>query len=123
MSCRGPSRLLMVAAILLGGTVQAKESSNTLRWTVQNPFGTYGYIVYRSDREGGPFQRLTPRLITPQAHGGQEFVDEAVVGGHTYYYRIDAVSDKGLKKQLSPVLQKRTGGKRADAELPAQKKP
>jgi hypothetical protein len=123
VSCHWSSRLLIVAAILLGGTVQAKDVSNTLRWTVQNPLGTYGYIVYRSDREAGPFQRLSVRFLAPQADGRQEYVDQAVVEGRTYYYRIDAVSDKGFKKQLSPVLQKRTGGKRADAELPAQKKP
>ena len=122
MSCHWIGRLLIMGAVLLTGAVQAKEVSNTLRWTVQNSFGTYGYFVYRSDREVGPFQRLTQRALAPQSEGRQEYVDRSVVEGRTYYYRIDAISDKGFKKQLSPVLQKRTGGKRADAELPGQKK-
>lgn len=91
---------------------------NTLRWKAHSEKGTYGYLIYRADQATGPFRRLNDRVI--RAHEDSDdaytFGDRDVVDGRTYYYRIDAVSDNGLKKPLSPVLPKVAGGEQVVSE-------
>lgn len=91
---------------------------NTLRWKARAEKGTYGYLIYRADQASGPFRRLNDRVIQAREDSDEEYTfgDRDVTGGRTYYYRIDAVSDNGIKKPLSPVLPKVAGGKQAVAE-------
>lgn len=59
-----------------------------------------GYLVYRSPVAVGGFERITAQPI-PEA----SYVDESVVNGYRYFYRVAAVGADGLPGALSePAL-------------------
>jgi hypothetical protein len=116
--------LLLSGSLLLGGaavaSAQAPAPVNTLSWTARDLDRAYGFVVYRAPAAEGPFLRLNKDIIRASPNQGEyRYVDRDVVAGTTYYYQIDAVSQTGVKKRLSPPLPKKTGGTAASAELPA----
>ena len=91
---------------------QAADSASraTLTWQAANEGKTYGYLVYRAIRREGPFHRIN-RGIVHVPEDGQKvhqytFVDADVVGGNTYYYTIETVSQSGIKESFSGVVSK-----------------
>lgn len=105
-----PWSILLLA--LAGNAIAADTApESTLRWKARDEAGTYGYLIYRSEAEAGPFRRINPVIIPRQSNpdAGYVYVDRDVAAGKTYYYRIDGVSDAGVKKPLSPVLPKKIG--------------
>ncbi|HUD40767.1 MAG TPA: hypothetical protein VMR06_02095 [Dokdonella sp.] len=116
---KGMSSLLGLAGMLLGlcGTALAGPPVNTLVWTVRDVERSYGFIVYRSQAEHGPFRRLNAALIRVGTGTNEyRYVDRDVRPGAVYYYRIDAVSLTGINKPLGKPLSKKTGS--AAAETP-----
>lgn len=104
--------LLAALAIPAGHAIAAEPAAeSTLRWKARDEAGTYGYLIYRSDAEAGPFRRINARIVPKQSNpeAGYVYVDRDVESGKTYYYRIDGVSEVGVKKPLSPVLPKTVG--------------
>ncbi|ANB19300.1 fibronectin type III domain-containing protein [Dokdonella koreensis] len=110
---------LVTAAIVASASAADPETANTLRWKARSETGTYGYLVYRGDHATGPFKRLNARVVQKHAAADEQyaFADTDVVAGRTYYYRIYAVNDNGVKKPLSPVLPKIAGGEQAVSDL------
>lgn len=109
----------ILLAALAGHAVAAEPApESTLRWKARYETGTYGYLIYRSDAEAGPFRRINARIVPKQSNpdAGYVYVDRDVTPGRTYYYRIDGVSEAGVKKPLSPVLPKTIGSKRTPAK-------
>lgn len=53
-----------------------------------------GYNVYRSEKTGGPFTKLTPAPV-PETN----YSDRTVQSGHTYFYMVTAV-DTGRRESL-----------------------
>ncbi|HUD43556.1 MAG TPA: hypothetical protein VMR06_16325 [Dokdonella sp.] len=90
-------------------TVSSGSGPARIHWEADNELRTAGYVVYRASDRAGPYVRASDLI---EAHRGAdagrryEFVDERVKAGQTYYYYIDAVSNKGIKTRLSPVLRK-----------------
>lgn len=78
-----------------------------LGWKARNESGTYGYLVYRSDKASGPFVRVSRKIIPAVGGDGEvrsySFVDEDVRPDRTYYYYLDAVDTGGLKKRFTEV--------------------
>jgi len=104
---RGPAAAAASSAEVK--TVSSGSGPARIHWEADNELRTAGYVVYRASDRAGPYVRAS-KLI--EAHRGPdsgrryEFVDDAVKAGETYYYYIDAVSNKGVKTRLSPVLRK-----------------
>jgi hypothetical protein len=77
-----------------------------LRWSVAHQALAYGYAIYRSDSEEGPFVRISKEII----HAAQEGADEAgsyqwrdnsAESGKTYWYQIGVLNRNGSKQDLS----------------------
>ncbi len=94
-----------VAHVRLGA---ADAPVNTLRWSTEKEQGTYGYLVYRAPSDAGPFRRINDRVVAADGEGRYTFVDAAVVPGQVYFYRIYAVSTRGFKKSLGPIVRRET---------------
>lgn len=110
-----------ICLLLLGcaSATSAQAPVNTLSWTARDLDRAYGFVVYRGPAAEGPFLRLNKDIIRASPNQGEyRYADRDVVAGTMYYYQIDAVSQTGVKKRLSPPLPKKTGGAAASAELP-----
>lgn len=83
-----------------------------LSWKARNEKTIFGYIVYRSSREQGPFRRISPQIhrvpLRPDADhdGSYEFIDRDVRPGKTYFYQVGIVGIDGRKRPLSAVIAK-----------------
>ncbi|HUD41475.1 MAG TPA: fibronectin type III domain-containing protein [Dokdonella sp.] len=109
----------ILLALLAGNAAAAGPApESTLRWKARDQTGTYGYLIYRSEAEAGPFRRINARIVPKRSDpdAGYVYVDRDVAPGKTYYYRIDGVSEAGIKKPLSPVLPKTIGPNGAPAK-------
>ncbi|HUI28846.1 MAG TPA: hypothetical protein VLX91_01425 [Candidatus Acidoferrales bacterium] len=72
-----------------------------------------GFNISRSLVKDGPYELISSCLSNPAlkasgnpTHGGTySFVDAKVVGGQTYYYKIESVSKSGATQQAGEILQ------------------
>jgi len=82
-----------------------------LKWTVADDGGVYGYQVFRSESESGPFVLQNQKTIRAQGGpknsvGSYQWRDEQATPGAAYWYYVGAVSKDGRKKQLSAPQRK-----------------
>lgn len=81
---------------------------NTLKWTTASEVENFGFDIYRSLAEGGPFDRITD---TPLAGAGTTdepqsyvYVDEDIDPSKDYFYYIESISLGGIREKFSPVI-------------------
>lgn len=97
--------LLILAPSMLrwGHRSRSSEAQSTpphphsvdLQWK-PSPSRVVGYNVYRSQKTGGPFTKLTPNPIAMT-----NYTDQTVQSGNTYFYMVKAVDDNGRESQFS----------------------
>ena len=97
--------------------------ANTLRWTTASEVDNFGFDIYRSLAEEGPFDRLTAELIPgagtvdePQSY---VFVDDTIDPTKGYYYYIESISIDGIREKFSPVTYVKPKKPAADETEPA----
>ena len=82
-----------------------------LSWRSRNDEDLYGYLVYRADREIGPFRRVSD-VIRVQTERGTDhryaFDDPTAVAGRTYFYYLDTIDPRGRTERFSPVRSRTT---------------
>ena len=76
-----------------------------LRWSVVNEGSVYGYVIYRSETQDGPAQRVSTEYIrAPDGPQGvataYQWRDTTTVSGKTYWYGIGFVKRNGKKESL-----------------------
>lgn len=77
-----------------------------VRWSVANQAPIYGYIVYRSDNETGPFLRVNKEIVRTTSKensqlGVYSWRDTGSEPGRTYWYYVGLVKNDGSKTQLT----------------------
>ncbi|MBX3696673.1 MAG: hypothetical protein KF811_02600 [Dokdonella sp.] len=77
-----------------------------LKWQVTNEYDIYGYEIYRSDAESGPYERVSEKIIErlegdPEAGSIYQWRDNSAKAGQTYWYYIDIVYNRGRKQQFT----------------------
>jgi len=82
--------------------------ANTLKWTTASEVDNFGFDIYRSLDEDGPFEKITEQPL-PGAGTTDEpqryvFVDEDIDPGTDYYYYIESISLGGLREKFSPTI-------------------
>lgn len=86
-------------------TKSAQPLVNRIKWRTAREFRNFGYDVYRSNSEKGPFTKVTPEIIlghgtTDTVHSYQ-FEDRQVKSCVAYYYYIENISEDGERKRYS----------------------
>lgn len=110
-----PAAVLMmgcVSGLMTGCAIEPKESSdqliNVISWSTASESDNFGFDVYRSETEQGPFVRISTE---PLAGGGTtdlprnyRFVDETIVSGQEYFYYVESISLSGQRQQFTPLM-------------------
>lgn len=82
--------------------------SNTLRWSTASEVDNFGFDVFRSLSEDGPFERINPDTIpgagTVDTPTRYEYVDTDIEPGSTYYYYVESISLQGEREQFTPII-------------------
>jgi hypothetical protein len=80
-------------------------SGPLLKWTVGHEATIYGYLVYRSESETGPYKRVNKELIAAARDDGEgasyQWRDNSAQAGQTYWYYVGLIENDGHKRKLS----------------------
>jgi hypothetical protein len=78
-----------------------------LRWQIDSAEDNYGFYLERSDSEDGPWVRINEDLIpgvgtTSDIHRF-EYIDERLVRGQDYWYRLHEVGYSGMTELMGTI--------------------
>lgn len=77
-----------------------------ISWRARNDEDLYGYLVYRADKEIGPYRRVSDVIRVGTERGVDHryvFDDPTAVPGRTYFYYLDTIDRRGTTERFSPV--------------------
>ena len=91
-------------------TVPTEESeplTNKLKWSTASEVDNFGYDIYRSTSEDGPFTRITkdpiPGAGTTDEPSSYVYIDDTNDPALGYYYYIESISMQGVRERFSPI--------------------
>ena len=83
-----------------------KSLVNTLKWTTASEVDNFGFDIYRSLSEDGPFERITaepmPGAGTTDEPQKYVFVDDTNDPTKDYY--IESITLGGVRENFSPII-------------------
>lgn len=87
-----------------------KRLGNTVKWSTASEEETFGYDVYRGEKEEGPFTRLTKTPIlgagtTNDTHKYQ-FVDDSADPCIDHWYYVEEIVTNGGREKFTPVFKR-----------------
>jgi hypothetical protein len=85
-------------ALSQGSGASPRPHSVDLKWNA-SPSRDVRYNVYRSEKAGGPYSKLTPDPVL-----GTTYTDRTVQSGHSYFYRVTAVNNQGHESAFSTQI-------------------
>ncbi len=120
MAAAGRKRFMPAAVLLMGCisglmtgcAIEPKESSdrliNLISWSTASESDNFGFDVYRSETEQGPFDRISTEPLegggTTDLPRNYRFVDETIVSGQEYFYYVESISLRGQRQRFTPLM-------------------
>ncbi len=96
---------------------EPESYNNTIRWATASEVDNFGFDVFRSENEEGPFDRLNSEVIegagTTDEPQRYQWVDDTIDPRKIYYYYVESISMSGVREQFTPVG-------RAKAKIPSE---
>ncbi len=81
---------------------------NRLKWSTASEVDNFGFDIYRSLSEEGPFDRLTSQPIPGAGSVDEpryyEYIDTAIEPGIDYFYYVESISVDGVREKFSPII-------------------
>jgi hypothetical protein len=95
------------AVALASFSAQGADNAVAVKWQTATEFDNVGFHLYRADAPGGPYQRLTDKLISARPRQGQgagySYVDADVIVGSLYYYKLEDIDVYGKHTMHGPI--------------------
>jgi hypothetical protein len=92
---------------LLSFTATGKQGSVLVSWQTAQEINNLGFNIYRGPNRGGPFTRINDKLIPGLNFTVKgktyTYVDEAVIPGQLYYYKLEDIDTSGKRTLHGPV--------------------
>ncbi|MGH9391403.1 MAG: hypothetical protein ACRD1Z_17490, partial [Vicinamibacteria bacterium] len=83
------------------------DSAVAVSWTTATELQNLGFLLYRSESEDGPYERITASLIPglgSSPHGASyRYVDAGLSNGTTYFYKLEDIETTGRTRMHGPV--------------------
>ena len=87
-------------------TADAKEGISLI-WTTESELNNAGFHVWRSEAEYNGYARISIDLITGHGNSSSKniysFSDKNIIGGKTYWYKIETISTDGKSEFHGPI--------------------
>ncbi|MEM7583197.1 MAG: hypothetical protein AAF560_07440 [Acidobacteriota bacterium] len=81
---------------------------NRIKWTTASEVDNFGYDVYRSESEDGPFEVLNSEVIegagTVDEPTSYEYVDDTIDPHKAYHYYVESISMDGVRERFTPII-------------------
>jgi CheY-like chemotaxis protein len=95
------------AVDLISFTAQGDGNAIKVEWETGAEFDNIGFHLYRATSPGGPYTRLTDKLISARPRQGQganySFLDSDVAVGSLYYYKLEDIDVYGKHTFHGPI--------------------
>jgi CheY-like chemotaxis protein len=95
------------AVSLISFTARGQGNAVAIEWETAAEFDNIGFHLYRASSPGGPYSRLTDKLISARPRQGQganySFLDSDVTVGSLYYYRLEDIDAYGKHTMHGPI--------------------
>ena len=95
---------------LIRGVLLFQTSTIIVQWSTASELDTAGFYLYRGMEPSGPFEKITPNLISasldPLSGGSYKFSDSSVDPWITYYYELEAIGLDGTSDRFGPIIVK-----------------
>ncbi|MGB3903389.1 MAG: hypothetical protein WBB22_00555, partial [Anaerolineae bacterium] len=106
--------IMLLASFPWPGVALAQQGIRTpvpatviVEWTTESEVNQAGFNLYRSENPQGPYVKLNDALIPasldPITGGSYVYTDTAVIGGATYYYKLEDVELDGTSTLHGPI--------------------
>jgi len=106
---------VLLSCVFLAGTPiqeqvdqKGRPLQNSIKWSTASELENFGFNVYRSESEQGPFVQINTKPIagagTSDEPHDYEFVDDQIEEGVIYFYYIESISMSGQKERFSPTI-------------------
>ncbi|NOZ57870.1 MAG: T9SS type A sorting domain-containing protein [Calditrichaeota bacterium] len=88
-------------------TAKTGEAGVVIRWVTETEVNNLGFNLYRSEKEAGDYTKINASLIhgagTASTRHQYAYVDQSVLEGKTYWYKLESVSYDGSRVEHGPI--------------------
>lgn len=94
-ACITTVQVLAVVEEYVPGLIPPQSPQARLNWTDSVTAGVVGYNVYRSEQQGGPYERLNMTPVPQNMGTLAKYRDTAITPGQRYFYVARALASDG----------------------------